>query len=1020
MLFIFLLVAACGEQAPSEGDAGSESQNVTQDQSAEKTSKAEKILNEWEPLSAWRGEEPHVYYGKKLAEVGPEALADIAERVGYRDHYSSLWQTKNGLSVLTRAYVQASDAETLIEEADRILKQDAYDAQLKNGVLNTIAALEVDARNLAPTLIQILREGDLAIQGRSLSLLEQMVEDQSITELHDRIYPVARDLAMGQITVRSNTVSEAAIRVMTHTTAPDDQEQLMRNLAQLLDTLIYDDDAARIIADNNFEASALADAVMAKLANEFDELEADPNERVSDTAKHLLIAIRQWGPEVRRVHPQLLELWKQRQTPDLLQAITATAAEKDILPFLKSVESNSKAVKWTAVTSLAANGEYGPFFDLLGVTKDDETSYYRRTALSQFSDMMPHSKAACRAAINWLRGQEDASSGTVSKFAAGLVKAPQQVRSELLPDVIACIKPGAAGSSRSGKIFTDYFVATGEPAIEPVLRLAIDSHRQNSNALHFVWIPIVRKMPLQQEHWHQLINTDEVKALEVAFLCMESWARENSVDSPAFSDQTIPLLHEKILLCQGSEHRHLAIKHFLCQGARVKPFLPQIIALYATPDPKKRSKWSFVDDRAILQHIDKVGQSPYPLIADKIAPLLKQDNILSGDQRTLWGLVELYTNRHPENLMAALEWVQTAEQGPATIIYRSLAGGDALSVGGREPSEQQIQAARALLDVIDSPIGLANKSASVELLLDMKWMGPPILPVLQKYLEADYRDAYKALNEFDRDAEQLLPFFREKLREREYPDRFTIIATIGRIGPSAQSAEPELISVIRNDSSVSVRRKAVWALGMIGSSSPQAVGVVLAYLDGRNSQDQKEVIQALDRMASSSALVSQKVSALLASEDLNVRKLAAKFLSEHGLADASSVQIVKHRILQDLRNGARYNQTYADYALLANLGDPGAEALVEVALEYPSQTDVIASILTGMGLQAYSAVNKHRSRMQTMGGDRELTPDELRAKNRWEILIDDLEKIHETQKAYDAWLKKVTSEGKVSDPDALQ
>jgi hypothetical protein len=109
-------------------------------------------------------------------------------------------------------------------------------------------------------------------------------------------------------------------------------------------------------------------------------------------------------------------------------------------------------------------------------------------------------------------------------------------------------------------------------------------------------------------------------------------------------------------------------------------------------------------------------------------------------------------------------------------------------------------------------------------------------------------------------------------------NRWGIVFALGKAGPSASTAVPALIRVLKTESDGRVRVEAATTLGKIGKAARSAVPALIDALRDRSEVIRREAAWALGEIASADKAVIDALNGLLHDSDQFVRKLSAEAL----------------------------------------------------------------------------------------------------------------------------------------------
>src|SRR5204862_5062757 len=109
--------------------------------------------------------------------------------------------------------------------------------------------------------------------------------------------------------------------------------------------------------------------------------------------------------------------------------------------------------------------------------------------------------------------------------------------------------------------------------------------------------------------------------------------------------------------------------------------------------------------------------------------------------------------------------------------------------------------------------------------------------------------ACHSLEELEDAAAPAVPALVAMVRDTQNPSPAWAIIALGRIGPGAQEAVPDLISVLSTKSaSVRIREESAIALGRIGDARPEVVREVRQALEDNRIAVQRGCLEGLYRL----------------------------------------------------------------------------------------------------------------------------------------------------------------------------
>jgi HEAT repeat protein len=217
--------------------------------------------------------------------------------------------------------------------------------------------------------------------------------------------------------------------------------------------------------------------------------------------------------------------------------------------------------------------------------------------------------------------------------------------------------------------------------------------------------------------------------------------------------------------------------------------------------------------------------------------------------------------------------------------------------------EVQREALPVLIDLLmkekDGQVRLAVLDAVTSLGPEAEPAVPALLHTLktsyggqgQEESHQDYRSAL-ALAAIGKPAVEGL---RSLLKERKENVRAEVVMALGRIGPEASSAVPDLVPLL-GDASVRIRREASRTLGLIG---PAAIEPLIASSKSGDIVIREGAIEAFGSIPSPDARANQTVMDRAHDQAPGVRVAALRSLARLGLPEDSLLPIVREALRDD-------------------------------------------------------------------------------------------------------------------------
>ncbi len=272
-------------------------------------------------------------------------------------------------------------------------------------------------------------------------------------------------------------------------------------------------------------------------------------------------------------------------------------------------------------------------------------------------------------------------------------------------------------------------------------------------------------------------------------------------------------------------------------GPEAKPASTKLMALLEDPDAAARPAAAFA--------LGKIGEK-------RAIPLLERTAKVPGNPRLQLACAHALITLDPKN-----------EKYITLAVPRFMNGLDSeLPLVRREVAE-------AL-----GAIGTKAKSAV-----------PKLTERLQKDEDESVRDQILAtLAEIGPDSAEATSTIIELLKSNVPRLRYTAVFALGRIGPAAKDAMPELRKNLREDDQF-LQLLSAWAMVQIGAADGdvgrEAAPFLLKGVDHPNPQVRLEIVDALDKSGRTGPLVMQALRSAARDSDENVRKAAQDVLKKH-------------------------------------------------------------------------------------------------------------------------------------------
>ncbi len=148
---------------------------------------------------------------------------------------------------------------------------------------------------------------------------------------------------------------------------------------------------------------------------------------------------------------------------------------------------------------------------------------------------------------------------------------------------------------------------------------------------------------------------------------------------------------------------------------------------------------------------------------------------------------------------------------------------------------------------------------------------PALVPLLKT---RDRLAATRALATYGAEAHDAVPALVPLLKDEESEVRWNAALTLGKIGPVAVSAVPDLVAALKTDADPLVREHAAEALGDIGPSAASAVPDLVAALKDENARVRRDAARSLGQMGPAATEAIPALKALANDKEQRVREAA--------------------------------------------------------------------------------------------------------------------------------------------------
>lgn len=204
---------------------------------------------------------------------------------------------------------------------------------------------------------------------------------------------------------------------------------------------------------------------------------------------------------------------------------------------------------------------------------------------------------------------------------------------------------------------------------------------------------------------------------------------------------------------------------------------------------------------------------------------------------------------------------------------------DLLGQGG--PEVRDMPEARAALTAALQDNNANVRAIAAGSVASIGPIGPDALPPLQHLLSTpDRLPALRALARYGPEAAPWIPSIVALLqKDSDSEVRWNAARTLGKIGPAAEIAVPELVAALK-DTDALVREHAAESLGDIGPGAAAAVPALVKVLKDPDARVRRDAVRSLGQIGAAAKSGASDIRPLLQDKDEKVRKAARTTLQQ--------------------------------------------------------------------------------------------------------------------------------------------